>query len=529
MAVSKGWQRVAAAWLVSVAGVSHAQKAAAPADSAASAPSVGFVGGTLIETQRVQQPPAARNVARANVRPAQIEAGPARSLVVGEVSTIGLPGVARIAIGNGRLVKATVVDENQIVLLAEAEGDTTMHVWLKSGRQVTYTLKVRMARNETLISDLNAYISDLPTLKTRMVGDRILLEGQYPDNGTAVRVKSLAKTFPQVLNLVPDRPLDADPLQLERMVQLDLRVIEVKKRALDQLGVKWANTANGPTVATNVLGYANTPWRPSSTAGFPAVSTGHPAASYVGLATQITSMLSFLERQGDAWTLAEPRLSCKSGGESKFVAGGEIPIPVTQGNGAIGIMYKQYGVLVEFRPVADGGGNIDSGLLIEVSEPDSRNSNMGYIAFTTNRAETQVAIKEGEPFVIAGLLRQRIEKSNDAVPYLGRIPGLGWLFGAKEHTSEQTELFVVVVPRVITPEAAVARQALQHSQELSEGAAAVTGDRLQRAPSLSTINPPGAPMSLPPPPRAAPVTAPEPDASATIPATSPATTPARAP
>lgn len=448
----------------------------------------------------IERAPSPRAEGGSRSNPATAEARSKRTLTVGEVATISLPSVARIAMGNGRLVKATVVDGNQIVLLAEAAGDTTMHVWLRGGRQISYALHVQAQKTDGLLADLTDFIKDMPTLRVRTVGERIVLEGRYPDAAAAARVQKLAASFPEVLNLAGERPMDADPLQLERMVQLDLRVVEVKKNALEQLGVKWANPVNGPSFATNVLGYADTPWRPGSVAGFPPVTAAKPLAGYFGLATQLTSALTLLEQRGDAWTLAEPRLTCKSGGESKFVAGGEIPIPVAQGNGSIGVVYKQYGVVLEFKPVADGAGNIESGILIEVSEPDLRNSNNGYVAFTTNRTETQVAVKEGEPLVISGLLRQKVEKSSDGLPGLARIPVLSYLFGSREVRTEQTELFLVVMPRVIAPESALVRQGIDRAQELNEDTSRGTGERLDRAASQSPLNPASSPSATRPEP-----------------------------
>lgn len=430
--------------------------------------------GTVIETAPAAAP-ASRGV-RPAPRPVVVESGLKRVMAVGEVSTIGLPGVARIAIGNGALVKATVVDDREIVLLAESAGTTDMHVWLRSGRQISYELQILASRAGRVLEDLQALLKETPGITARTVGERIVIEGRYPNTEAAARLKLLATHFPQVLNLVPDTPADADPLQLERMVQIDLRVVEVKKRALDQLGVKWATSANGPTFATNVLGYSNTPFRPVE--GFAPVNTQHPIATYLGLATTITSALNFLEQNGDAWTLAEPRLSCRSGGESEFLAGGEVPIPVGQGFGAVSVEYKKYGVMIEFKPVADANGNIDSRLLVEVSEPDTRNANGGFIAFTTNRTETQVALKQGEPLVIAGLLRQKTDKSSDALPGLGRIPFINLLFGAREGRTEQTELFIIATPRVITPDAALNRLGLDKAAGMSTETGEQTRARL---------------------------------------------------
>src|SRR5206468_77715 len=160
---------------------------------------------------------------------------------------------ARIAIGNGALLKATVVDDRQIVLLGEAPGETTMRVWLKDGRQINYDVQVDAYRSDVQLDDVRQLLSDIPGVRSRLVGNRVVLEGRYPDTEAAERVKLLVKTFPSVLNLIPEKTADVDILQSERMIQMDLRIIEVKKRALDQVGIKWATSANGPTFMTNAL------------------------------------------------------------------------------------------------------------------------------------------------------------------------------------------------------------------------------------------------------------------------------------
>ncbi len=374
-----------------------------------------------------------------------------QTVAVGDVMTMRYPGVARIALGNGSLLRATVVDDREIVLIGELAGRTTMHVWLRNGRQFTHPVDVVAALPGRVVTELQAMLNEFPGLKARQIGDRIVLEGRHQDRESAVKLQRLAASFPQILSLVPDQPADVDPLQMERMIQFDLRVIEVKRSALEQLGIKWAGNANGPTFASNSLIYSNTPWRPPEVAGYPAVNTANPIRSFLGLATTITSALQFLEQRGDAWTLAEPRLSCRSGGSATFLAGGEIPIPVPQGNGSIGVEYKEYGVRLEFKPHADPLENVDSSLMVEVSQPDTRNSNGGFIAFTTNRSQTQVRLKAGEPLVIAGLLRTRAERSDSTVPGLGKLPLIGALFGAKEMTTEKTELFIIATPRVLEP------------------------------------------------------------------------------
>ena len=466
-----------AAWSVSSA------QTAQPALAAQGA-NVGASQGTVIETSTTARPRQARTPTAATV-----EIGLPQSLAVGDVVTLPLPGVSRIAIGNGSLVRATVVDDREIVLLAESPGRTTMHVWTRSGRQISYEVGVVAQRAGKVLAELVELLRATPGLTARLVGDRVVIEGRYQNQETAIRVQRLTGNFPQLLNLVPDQPLDADPLQLERMVHIDLRVIEVKRRALEQLGIRWADGAAGPTIATNALLYSNTPWRPDTQAGFPPVNTANPVQTFVGLATQITSALRVLESRGDAWTLAEPRLSCRSGGEAKFLAGGEIPIPVAQGNGAISVEYKQYGVRIEFQPLADALGNVDSQLMVEVSEPDARNSNSGFIALATNRTETRVGMKVGEPLVISGLLRQRTENGTDGVPGLSRVPLVGALFKSREHTNELTELFVIATPRVITPDSALNKSAVQRADEMATTAQERVDEQLN-PPPIFELKPP---------------------------------------
>ncbi|MEO6279434.1 pilus assembly protein N-terminal domain-containing protein [Roseateles sp.] len=444
----------------------QAQPPAPPVQQGAPAPR----GGTVQEVAPASG--AAVAAPRAAAPAVRVEPGMPQTIAIGDVTTMRYPGVARIALGNGSLLRATVVDDREIVLIGEATGNTTMHVWLRNGRQFRHPVDVVPARPGQVAAELQAMINEFPGLKARQIGDRIVLEGRHQDRESALKLQRLAASFPQILSLVPDQPQDADPLQLERMIQFDLRVIEVKRSAIEQLGIKWASNANGPAFASNSLIYGNTPWRPPSTNGYPAVNTANPIRSYLGLATTITSALQFLEERGDAWTLAEPRLSCRSGGSATFLAGGEIPIPVAQGNGAVGVEYKEYGVRLEFKPVADPDENVDSTLMVEVSQPDTRNSNGGFIAFTTNRSQTQVRLKAGEPLVIAGLLRTRAERSDSTVPGLSRLPLIGALFGAKEMTTEKTELFVIATPRVLQPGAVepdvgtAAAQAQQQSQRV---------------------------------------------------------------
>lgn len=407
-----------------------------------------------------------------------VEAGSPIVLYAGEVQVINRADVLRLAIGKGSLVNATVVDDRQIVLIGEAAGETTLHTWLKNGRQIRQSVVVHAGHTGRLVEDLSVTLAKIPGIQVRQVADKVFIEGRYPNAEAAAQVKAIAATFPSVVNLVPERPLEGALLMPQRMIHLDLRVIEVRKRALEQLGIKWAGSANGPTFATSALGFSNTPWRPADHSGFAPVNTLNPVTSFLGLATQITSALQFLEETGDSWTIAEPRLSCRSGGQSKFVAGGEVPIPVSTGLGQTSVTYKQYGVVIEFKPVADETGQIETGIKIEVSEPDTRNSNQGFVAFTTNRTETEVSLKQNEPLVISGLLRRTGSKGLDGIPGLGSLPVLGNLFSSREYRNEQTELLVIVTPRIVDSASEVNQAGIERGKKKAEAIESLIRGRL---------------------------------------------------
>lgn len=427
--------------------------------------------GTFLAGPALAAPAATAPVPRASALPLPLpqadDTWRAMTLFVGQAKVVerARSNIVRVAVGNGSLLKATVIEGRQIVLLAEGVGETSVHLWLSDGTETAFNVLIHSQHTSRIQAELRNLLRDLPEVQSRVVGSKILLEGRYRDATAARRIKGLLAKYPEVLNLVADEFSETPPIRVEPMIHLDLRVVEVRKRALDQLGIKWATTAEGPAFATAALGYANAPWPAQGRTGFPPVSTGHPVAGYLGLATQITSALQFLEQSGDSWTLAEPRLSCKSGGKSKFVAGGEIPIPVSTGvSGQTHVVYKQYGVVIEFNPVSDPEGNIESKIDVEVSEPDPRNSNQGFVAFTTNRTTTQVAMRHNTPLVISGLLRQQGFQSLDGVPGLSQVPVLGAMFRSREHRSEESELLVVVTPRLITPEAPLNSERVERGQ-----------------------------------------------------------------
>ena len=395
-----------------------------------------------------------------------VQAGPAVTLFRGEVQVLDLPEVTRIAVGNGGVLRATVAEPGQVVLIGEGVGSTTLRVWTSSGAQHTYEVTVRQDDTARIVRDVQDMLASERGLTVRQVDGHVLIEGDYSDPSMTARLVAIQKIYPQVVSVVPPhKPQTVVPV--DRMIHMDVRVVEIRKTALEQLGINWAAQAQGPTLGGSLFTTKNIARTPNP--GLFTSPTGVLAnAGYFGIATNLTSMLDLLGQSGDSWTLAEPNVSCKSGGEAKFLVGGEIPIPVANGLGTTTVIYKKYGIILEFKPVADDKGNVNSTIVAEVSEPDPTYSNSnGMIAFRQNRTETEVSLKENETLVISGLLRNSGAKGFNGIPGLMDVPVLGALFRSKEFQNERTELVVLVTPRAVDAQSSISTAAVQRADQYS--------------------------------------------------------------
>ena len=193
--------------------------------------------------------------------------------------------------------------------------------------------------------------------------------------------------------------------------------------------------------------------------GVPIQQRVAPFATAFGIASSITSMINLLVQSGDAVVLAEPSLSCRSGGSARFVAGGELPIPYSAGLGAVSVTFKEYGVKFDINPVASESGVIAAKIATEISAINFEVMVRDVPGITKRRAETDVNLREHETLVIAGLLTEDSARNVDRVPALGELPVLGQLFRSRAFRDRQTELVVFVTPRFADPIAAPAATA----------------------------------------------------------------------
>ena len=371
-------------------------------------------------------------------------------MFVGETRVLPSPKVARIAVGNGRVLSASVVDERDILLIANDPGATMIHTWASDGRTRRYNVQVRPADMSRTTREILEFLSGSNNVRARAVGDRVLVEGQNLTDEQLFRIDELAKRYPQIVNFTTR-------VGWERMILMDVKVVEFKKDKFLELGVRWATSAPGfnAGVAGDIIrgGFVVNP--PAGTGGIEGIETLprpiDPFRWYFGIVSAISSRLNLLEREGDAVVLATPQLTARSGSSAKFQAGGEIPYSVVGRDGFVTVQFKNFGIILEVKPRADSTGAIRSEILAEVSEPDASVSTLqGVPGLRTRRTQTEFNVRAGETMVLSGLLDRRKGVTYERVPGLGRIPILGHLFQSKRFADGETELVIFVTPTIVT-------------------------------------------------------------------------------
>ena len=371
------------------------------------------------------------------------------TLSVGQAHVLNELNVKRIAVGNGKVLQATALDDKQILVIPEAAGQSTLHIWGRQGSERMILINVVPSDANRLLTEVRAMVGDNSGVTARIVGDRVVMEGTQLSEQTSSRVQEIAKRYPNIVNLV-------SKIGIERMIAIDVRMVEIRRDALQNIGVKWSGQAQGPSFG--IIGdlQRSDRLRPGgSAAGIPGADVrGYvsPFGTALSLISNVTSMLNFMVQNGEAVILAEPRLSCRSGGEAKFIAGGELPIPVSTGLGQVSVAFKEYGVKFDIKPTANDAGVISAKIATEISALNFDVMIKDIPGLTKRRAETEVNLRENETLVIAGLVTDDMSRNVDKLPALGDVPILGKLFRSKQFREQQTELVVMITPRFVTGE-----------------------------------------------------------------------------
>ncbi|WP_168164817.1 type II and III secretion system protein family protein [Variovorax sp. PAMC 28711] len=413
--------------------------------------------------------------------PALSQAAPADAtlrMYVGETQTIRMPSeVMRIAIGNGKVMSASTLNAREVLLVANDAGESRLTIWLKDKTQRTQTVYVTLSNMARISSEVHQLFFNDPNVSVRTVGERIFLEASDLSALQAKKVSALEKAYPQQFVAI----IGGEGNLQERTIYMNAEIVEIRKSALENLGIQWQQAINGP--AADVAASAEIRGGRARTV--------NPFLWTIGLASAITSRINLLEQRGDAYVIATPQLTSRCGGTADFTAGGELPIPIASGPGQIAVEFKPYGIRLQIEPRCDTQGNIRAKLGIELSQIDRSVTVLGVPGLLTRKAITELDLVDGRSMLVSGLTSLRVNDEIDQVPGVGDVPLLGNLFRNKNLGGERTELVLLITPAVVTNESPQITRSLERGRNLQTEAI----DRLRSR--IKEQAPQGTPGALP--------------------------------
>lgn len=370
-------------------------------------------------------------------------------LYMGQVKSIQVGEVKRIAVGMDAVLGTSVMDNGELLLIPKTPGSTELHVWKAGERKLTVTVDVLPQQASKTLSELRSIFRSFEHVTFRHESGFILAEGKIRPEDAELFQGALGK-FPGVLSMVR-----AEQIEIKDMVKMQVKVLEINKNDGLQFGINWDNAISGPSLAlvTNfkpndyyVYGSEGNKLLELFDGKIPISSS--KAHGYGGIATGINSIINLLKEQGTARILAEPSLSTRSGEKASFQSGGSYPLAVLNEFGQPVVEMQDYGIQLDIEPVIDEQGNIISRVRAEMSSIDFATVVQGVPGLLTRNTESVVNMKVGETLVISGLIRVEDSRSYEKLPLLGDIPILGELFTSRNFKEGRSELIILVTPTV---------------------------------------------------------------------------------
>jgi pilus assembly protein CpaC len=374
----------------------------------------------------------------------------------------------RISITDPNIAFAQVITPTQILVHGKTPGEVSLLIWDELERSRSFDLRVDVDVSACADEEHRVFPDEQITVSPSRAA--IVLSGHVSTEDVAKRAGELASAYsPKVVNVLTFGPVGSQE------VLLQVKFAEVDRSALTQMGINFVSTGAGNTLGTVTTGqFGGFGPQTLSTGGTSTTTTtGEGTTSTTTGAQTINNVLNLflfrpdinfgavveaLESKNLLQILAEPNLIAVNGKEASFLAGGQFPFPIVQpgaGFTAVTISFKDFGVRLQFTPVIMPNGNIHLKVAPEVSTLDFANalsiSGFTVPALSTRRAETEFELQDGQSFVIAGLMDNRVTDIYNKIPGLGDIPILGNLFRSKSLQKSNSELMVLCTVRRVSP------------------------------------------------------------------------------
>jgi len=393
--------------------------------------------------------------------------------------------ITRVSLTSADIADALVTSNSQLLVHGKTPGTISMFVWSRAGGVQRYEISVQ--RDVARVAEQIHTLFPKETIAVESNGRNIVLAGTVPTKEIADRAVDVAAGFvdkrDEVVSLLQVAPVAG----VTNQVMLRVRFAEVSRSALTAAGVSFFTS---PTGVRNTIGRVTTQQFPAP--GFEDLKYGKDSADFGAPVKSADGKFSFsdflnlflfsekydlglmikaLQARGLFQSLAEPNLVAESGKEASFLAGGEFPVPVWQGGttGGISVTFKEFGIRLNFTPTVVEGDRVHLKVRPEVSTLDFTNAvvlqGFRIPALSTRRTETELELRNGQTFAIAGLLNNTLNSTLQKIPGIGDIPILGQLFRSKAAQRDRTELGVMITPEILRTESPGVTDALPRMNE----------------------------------------------------------------
>jgi pilus assembly protein CpaC len=406
-------------------------------------------------------PPPNPTTTQTTTLPAQSQGSAPLRVMVGKSLLINTTErLRRVSVTDADVAFASVITATQILIDGKKPGEVSLVIWDELERSRSFDLRVDVDVSACAEEEHRVFPDEQITVTPSRAA--IVLSGHVSTEDVSKRAEQLASAYsPKVVNVLTFGPVGAQE------VLLQVKFAEVDRTALTQLGVNFISTGAANTIGTITTGqfgaFGPQTINPSNNTSTGATATSQSLSNVLNLFLfrpdiNFGAVVQALETKNLLQILAEPTLIAVNGKKSSFLAGGQFPFPIVQpGNGftAVTISFKEFGVRLEFTPVITPTGNIHLQVAPEVSTLDFADaltiSGFTVPALSTRRAETEFELQDGQSFVIAGLMDNRVTDIYNKIPGLGDIPILGNFFKSKSVQKSNSELMVLCTVHRVAP------------------------------------------------------------------------------
>ena len=372
--------------------------------------------------------------------------------------------IKRFSVADPQIADIIVLTPWQVYLTGKSSGVTSVCFWGKDNK-LTTVFDVEVTPDvASLKNKLHQIFPNEKNVQVAATQNSIILSGSVSNTTTMSQMLSVANAYApagkkddkgekgesekqKIINLLEVGGV--------HQVMLEVRISEMSKAIARKMGVNFQ--AIGRAGRDGSISFVSTLVDPTATP-----LSGILNLSKISQDVTWTAVIDMMKERDLIKVLAEPTLITMSGKKANFLAGGEYPILVPQGNGTITIDYKTYGVALNFTPIVLGNGKINMEVAPEVSDLDytnavvvqtgtSSSSTMVVPGLTMRRASTTVELTDGQSFAIAGLLKDEVKEIATKIPFFGDVPVLGLLFKSSQFQKNETELVIIVTPHVVKP------------------------------------------------------------------------------